>query len=315
MGETGRGTAEGGSALKIRRILAGLLFTALGAFGTLSAADAPQRIVSIGGSVTETIYALGAQEALVGVDTSSIYPEAATKLPQCGYQRMLSAEGVASLKPDLVILAGTAGPASALEQLEKLGVPMVRLSEGYGIEIAREHVLKIGTVLGREEAARKLVEGIDAQVSAIKPGVGTPRVLFVLSRGGGAAVVSGKGTAADAMIRLAGGENVGSGFEGYKPVSAEAMVSLDPEVVVTTSRTFSELGEEGLEKALPGFSLTRAGKAKKVVVMDDLLLLGFGPRVGEAVRELSAAIHTSAPSALNEVHLKPSSAVIAAWVY
>src|SRR5690606_22314700 len=98
---------------------------------------------------------------------------------------------------DLVILAGTAGPASALEQLEKLGVPMVRLSHGYSVELAREHVLKIGSVLGRDEAARKLVEGIDAQVNAIKPGVGTPRVLFVLSRGGGSAVVSGKGTAAD----------------------------------------------------------------------------------------------------------------------
>ncbi len=275
----------------MKKVIAGFLLTALGAFGTLSAADAPKRIVSVGGSVTEAIYALGAEASLVGVDTSSTYPEAAKKLPQCGYQRMLSAEGVASLKPDMVILAGSAGPAAAIEQLEKLGIPMVRLSEGYSLQIAKEHLLKIGAVLGRDDAARTLAEAIDTQVSRIQPGVGTPRVLFVLSRGGGAAVASGSGTAADAMIRLAGGENVVTDFEGYKPISSEALVSLDPEVIVTTARTFAEFGEDGLEKALPGISLTKAGKAKKVVVMDDLYLLGFGPRVGDAVRELSVAIH------------------------
>ena len=229
----------------------------------------------------------------MGVDTSSIYPAAATKLPQCGYQRTISAEGVISLKPDFVLLAGTAGPESALKQLDDLGVATLRLSEDYSIDAARKRIVKIGEVLGREKEAAAVVARIDAAVASLPPVTKTPKVLFVLSRGGGNLMASGKGTAADAMIGLAGGVNAGATFAGYKPVSAESLVTLAPEIILTTSRTAAELGEGGLEKAMPGVELTPAGKAKRFVVMDDLYLLGFGPRVGEALLELSRKLHAA----------------------
>jgi iron complex transport system substrate-binding protein len=190
----------------IKRTFFGSLLVLAGSAAFAADAPRPARIVSVGGSVTETVYALGAQEALVGVDTSSTYPEAASKLPQCGYQRTLSAEGVVSLKPDFVILAGGSGPASAIEQLKKLGVPMVKLSDEHSLEAAQEHILQIGSVLGREKAARQLAGQIEKRMAEIPKTTDHPRVLFVLSRGGGSALVSGKGTAADAMIRLAGGK-------------------------------------------------------------------------------------------------------------
>ncbi len=259
----------------------------------------PQSIVSVGGGVTETIFALGAEKALVAVDTSSVYPEAATKLPQCGYQRTLSAEGVASLKPDLIFLAGAAGPPSAIAQLEKLGIPNVRLNEAHTLEAAKENILKIGATLEREEKAKELVAQIDEKIAALPKPTSRPKVLFILSAGGGRTLVSGKGTAADAMIELAGGENVAAEFTSFKPVSSEALVAMAPEVILTTSRTVGEFRDGGIEKALPGIALTPAGKANRIIVMEDLYLMGFGPRVGDALVDLSRQFHpaSGAPGA------------------
>ncbi len=254
----------------------------------------PQRIVSVGGAVTETIFALGAGDRVVGVDTSSIYPEAATKLPQCGYQRMLAAEGVVSLKPDVVFLAGASGPPTAIEQLEKMNIPLFRLEEGNTLEAVKERTLKIGKALGKEAEAQALVAKIDEQMAALNVPQERPRVLFVLSRGAGSPLISGRGSAADAMIALAGGVNAAGEMEGYKPVSGEALATFNPDVVLTTSRTFAAFGEGGVAKALPGIELTPAGKANRVIVMDDLYLLGFGPRTAEAVAELAERIHAPA---------------------
>ena len=257
----------------------------LAAVTSAAFAGSPARIVSVGGAATETVFALGAGGAVVGVDTSSVYPEKVTSLPQVGYQRMLSAEGIASLKPDLVILAATAGPPAAVEQLEKLGIPLLRLHEGYNIESTVARVQQIGKALDRTSRAEEICRKIEAGAAAIAAPRRPPqRVLFVMSAGGGAPMVAGTGTAADAAIRLSGGANVGADFSGYKQLSSEALVALDPEVVVTTSRTMKAAAAGEL---LPGLSLTTAGKNGRMIVMDDLYLLGFGPRTGEALAEFA----------------------------
>lgn len=248
-------------------------------------AGTPARIVSVGGAATETVFALGAGGSVVGVDTSSVYPEEASSLPQVGYQRMLSAEGIASLKPDMVILASTAGPHAAVDQLEKLGIPLLRLKEGYDIESTLARVQQIGKALDQTSHAGEICRKIEADAAAIAAPRHPPqRVLFVMSAGGGAPMVAGTGTAADAAIRLSGGANAGADFSGYKQLSSEALVALDPEVVVTTSRTMKAAASGEL---LPGLSLTTAGKNNRMIVMDDLYLLGFGPRTGEALAEFS----------------------------
>lgn len=259
---------------------------------------AEPKIVSVGGAVTETIFALGAGDQIVGVDTSSVYPPEATKLPQVGYIRMLSAEGVASLHPDVVILGGSAGPRDVIEQLEKLNIKLLVLDDTHSVEAAKDRISKIGEALGRKEQAAAIVGEIDAKIAAMGGASANskPRVLFVLSPGGGSPLVAGKGTAAAAMIELAGGRNAVDDFEEYKPISAEALAVLEPDVLLTTERTMKSLGEEGLDKALPGFSQTPAGKENRVVTMEDLYLLGFGPRVADAVSELSSAISAPAPS-------------------
>lgn len=262
---------------------------------------AAERIVSTAGAITETIYALGAQDELVAADISSVYPPEATKLPSVGYARQLSAEGILSVNPTLVLVTEDAGPPEVLQQLESAKVKVVKLSNKHTPEAALERIQKIGEAVGRSTEAAKLVESVNADLDAAKALVASvkskPSVLFIYARGGGTMNVSGTGTSADAIIELAGGKNAVTGYENYKPLTAEGAVAAAPDFILVTSRGLEASGGvEGLLKQ-PGIALTPAGKDKKVIAMDDLLLLGFGPRVGQAAKELCEKLHSDSKSA------------------
>lgn len=263
-----------------------------------SAHAAGEHIVSVGGSTTEIVYALGAGERLVGADTTSIYPAAADALPDVGYVRQLSAEGLLSLSPDLILAGGEAGPDTALAQTEAAGVRIVKLKEGFTPAEVQAHIETVGAALGREAEAKALnatfhqdIEQVLADVAKIE---GKPRVLFLLQAGRGGMLVAGGRTAANAMIELAGGENAATGFTGYKPFSPEAATAAAPDVLLVTDQTIEMLGS--IEKLLadPELAATPAGKAKRIVSMDALYLAGFGPRLAHAVRDLAAALHPDA---------------------
>jgi iron complex transport system substrate-binding protein len=263
--------------------------------------QAAERIVSTAGAVTETIYALGAQDEVVAVDVSSVYPEAATKLPKVGYARQLSAEGILSMNPTQVFVTEDAGPPEVIDQVEKAGVKVVRLSNKHTPEAAVERIVQIGEALGRKAEAEKLAETVKAELAEAAAQVaatpGKPSVLFIYARGGGTMNVSGTGTSADAIIELAGGKNAVTGYENYKPLTAEGAVAAAPDVILVTSRGLEASGGvEGLLKQ-PGLALTPAGKAGRVVALDDLYLLGFGPRLGQAVKELCTQLHAAPQSA------------------
>ncbi len=259
--------------------------------------QAAERIVSAAGAITETIYSLGAQGELVAVDVSSVYPVEASALPKIGYARQLSAEGILAMNPTVVFVNEDAGPPEVLKQIESANVKVVRLSNHHTAEAAVERIVSIGEALGRKEAAEKLAASLRTDIDAAKATVGTakthPKVLFIYARGGGVMNVSGTGTAADAMIALAGAENAVKGYENYKPLTAEGAVEAAPDFILITSRGLEASGGvEGL-LAQPGLALTPAGKAGRVIAMDDLYLLGFGPRLGKAIQELSNTLHTT----------------------
>ena len=258
------------------------------------AAEGASRIVSVGGSVTEIVYALGAGAEVVGVDTSSTYPEAATQLPQVGYQRRLSAEGVLSLQPDVVLVSSDAGPLVALEHL-KAAVKVVEIPSVYTIAGAEAKIRTIARILGREEQGEQLVDTLRRDLAAAQAALNQvrsqPRVLFLYARGLGTLYVSGTDTAADAMIRLAGGVNAVSEYEDFKPFTPEAVVTAAPDVLLMLSRGLESLGGvEGLLQ-LPGIALTEAAKRRRIVAMDDLHLSSFGPRLGAALKELIFHLH------------------------
>lgn len=258
-----------------------------------------RRIVSIGGAVTETIYALGAQSSLVGVDTTSLYPSAARTLPSVGYARQLSAEGVLSLAPTLVVASDEAGPPPVLRQLEAAKVPVHVLAAEDSVEGVVQRTRKLAALLGREDAGRSLIDQLqrDAQAAndkiAALPGK-PPRVLFILAHSMSQIRVAGQKTAADAMLRLAGATNALNGFDGYKPLNPEAAIAAVPDVLLVTDQGLAEAGGiDGLLRA-PGLAATPAGRARRVASLDALWLLGFGPRLPSAMVALAQALHGAA---------------------
>ncbi|MCB9766289.1 MAG: ABC transporter substrate-binding protein [Alphaproteobacteria bacterium] len=247
----------------------------------------PERVVCLGGSVTETVFALGEGHRVVGTDLSSLSPPSVEALPRVGYYRAASTEGILSLTPDLVLADAHSGPPELEAQLTAAGVPVVFVPAEPGVAEAVKAVTVVAEALGAQDRGAELVASMRAGLAAVPPEPG-PRVMFIYARGGGTLNVSGQGTAADAMLALAGATNAVSGFDGYRPLTAEAAVTAAPEVILMTTRGLAELGGPEAVAALPGVSLTPAGQRGAIVAMDDLLLLGFGPRLGEAV----PALHT-----------------------
>ena len=252
----------------------------------------PRRIVSIGGAVTETVFALGAGPRVVAVDSSSVFPAEADALPEVGYQRTLAAEGILALQPDLVIAAAEAGPPAALEQLRRAGVEVALMPPADTIGAAADRIRAIGAALGDPTAGNAMATRVEqAAVEARSRARQVPtRVLFLYARGGGTAMVSGTGTPAAAMIALAGAQPAMTAWDGFRPLSAEAAVAAAPDVILIPSRGLGSLGGIDGVLAMPGLGDTPAGRARRVVALDDLLLLGFGPRLPQAIDALTQAL-------------------------
>ena len=258
---------------------------------TTAHADTPKRIVSVGGALTETVYALGAGEYLVGSDTTSYYPAAAAASPKVGYQRTLSAEGILSLNPDLVILSGESGPPAVLAQLKSAGVNMLTLGAGRSVEDVKRNIETLSEALDKEQQGNKLIAELTAASSKLEQALSQQnspkRIMFILQHSGGAPLVAGMGTAASSIIELSGSKNAVTEYEGYKPLSPESATAMAPDIILVTTQGLEQSGGEASLLKIPGVSLTPAAKQGNVIAMDALFLLGFGPRVTEAALELN----------------------------
>jgi iron complex transport system substrate-binding protein len=246
------------------------------------AANPTQRVVALGGDITETIYALQAQQHLVGVDSTSEWPVAAKQLPNVGYVRQLNAEGILALRPTQVIATHDAGPATVIQQLQQAGVALELLPPSKTPQDVLAKVRQIGHLLGADAQATQLDARLSQSYATLQSRVAAmphhPRVVFLLSAGAGNFMAAGRDTAADHAIALAGGNNVIQGYSGYKPLSTEALVAAAPDVLVVMSERADGAGSIEQVLALPGMAQTPAGTHKQVVFVDGQALLGFGPR-------------------------------------
>lgn len=253
------------------------------------AAQPARRLVSLSGALTEMVYLLGAESLLVGTDTTSLFPEAAQKTAKVGYVRQLSAEGLLSLRPDAVIGTHEAGPAVVLDQIRQAGVRVSLIPARHDWAEVQAKLALVGRETGREGPARALQTQLDVEWAVVRQQVARaarrPRALFVLSHSG-SPMVSGRGTAADALIAMAGGVNAVGEFQGYRPLTAEAMAAAAPDVLVNTTQGLEALGGEAAFWRRPELALTPAFARKALVALEANQLLGFGPRLPEAVREL-----------------------------
>ena len=254
------------------------------------------RIVSLGGAVTEIVFALGFGEKVVGVDASSSYPEAVNDIAKVSYHRRLSAEGIISLAPTLVIATTEAGPPEVIQQLRSAGVTILILPHEPTVECTIEKIQIIGSALNKGKEAAEIIGQINKDLIQVKSlnkrQINKQKVIFIYARGQGNLMVAGKETAANTMVELAGAVNAVQEYEGYKPLTAEAVVAAAPDVILLMESGLLSIG--GVEKiwSIPGISLTPAGKSKRYQAIDGLRFLGFGPRVTQAALELNRLLYT-----------------------
>ena len=250
------------------------------------------RLIIIGGALTEIVYLLKANSQLVGVDTTSIYPAAATRLSNVGYARSLSAEGILALRPTQLIATEDAGPPVVIKQIIDAQIPLTILPSGHQFKDLTDRVSIIGRLVHKTDSAQSLasrlaLEWSNTQERIANSKLKNTRVLFILSQNPSQLMVGGEKTSADAMITYAGGRNAISGFSGFKPLTPEAVIGSNPDVLLLTDQGMRAVGGIGGVLRFPGVSQTRAGKEQNIVSLEAMYLLGFGPRMPSAAAELN----------------------------
>lgn len=265
-----------------------------------------ERVISAGGSISEWLVAVGAEQQLVGVDTTSLHPQSLQALPSVGYQRQLAAEGVLTLQPQVLFGSDEMGPPPVLQQLRSAGVQIETLPVDANMLAVSQAVRRIGAVLARSEQAEQALsafkQGIwqQQQKLALIDGA-APRVLLVFSVGHGNPLTAGSNTVGDWLIKQAGGENLAV-HAGFKALSSESMLALNPQVIIVADR--HNQGLAALESILSHASALQysdAVKNKRIVALDPTLLVGgLGPRLPEHIAQLMDAFYPHFPSVANK---------------
>ncbi|HVU57585.1 MAG TPA: ABC transporter substrate-binding protein [Puia sp.] len=255
------------------------------------AGQAQQRIVSLNGNISEMLCALGLEQQIAGVDVTSTYPASLQAKPKVGHNRNISAEGVMSLQPTLVLGLNDQLNPALQEQLQSAKVPVKIFKQDLSIAGVRDLLDQVAAATGTTAKAAVLRQQFDKEMAglAIKPL--DKKILFIYARGAGTLMVSGTGTSVDKVIQLAGAKNAIDGFTDFKPLTAESLAAADPDIILMFDSGLKSLGGiDGLLKA-PGVAQTKAGRNRKVITMDGELLSGFGLRLPQAIKELQSKIN------------------------
>lgn len=263
------------------------------------------RVLSIGGDITEILYALGKQDAIVAVDATSQYPDSALKdKKNVGYMRALSTEGVLSINPTLIFASEGAGPPPVVKALKVSNVPYVEVADKYTSQAVVEKIRTVAKAAGAAsdgEALAAKVEKNFVELAKRRKAISKPlKAVFVLSVQKGMAVIAGKGSGGEAALELSGLVNAADGFYGYKPMVDEALVEMQPDVIVVMDRSEPNHDAMAAIGELKGVQSTPAAKTDRIIVMDGLYLLGFGPRAPDAARDLMLAAYPELRAAVGQ---------------
>ena len=248
------------------------------------------KIVSLNGTVSEILAGLGLENNIIGTDVTSNYPESMKGKPKVGHNRNISAEGIIALQPDVVTGLSTEIKPELAAQLKAAGIKLVLFTQDFSADGTRKLIKDVSASFGGASQAAVMIKKLDTDLAAankLNKSAAKPKVLFIYARGAGTMMVSGDNTPLNKIIQLAGGQNAVTGFNDYKPLTAEALVAANPDVILLFSSGMESLGGAAGLLNVQGVNQTNAGKNKKFVTMEGELLTGFGPRLGQAVAQLS----------------------------
>ena len=244
------------------------------------------KIVSLNGAITETIAALGKGSEIVGKDVTSTYPTDLTAKDLGHVGRGMTIEGVMSVNPTLIIGTTKEENPDLMGKIKESGIKLDLIEQEYSVEGAKSLIKNVADIIGVQEV-QNLNDKIDADIAQIQPIEKKPKVLFIYARGAGNLMVAGTGTPMEALIKIAGAESAVADFADFKPLTPEALVQGNPDVILMFDSGIQSMGGmDGILK-VPGVEQTNAGKNKKIITMDGGLMSNFGPRVGEAALELN----------------------------
>ena len=257
-------------------------------------AKTEHKIISLNGAITEIVAALGHEGQLVGRDVTSTWPESVKETAtDLGHVRSLSIESVMALQPTIILATEKDMNPELRERLKSSGITAHVFPQEYSPEGTKNLIADVAKALNHNDY-KKLQDKIDADLAKVEPLANSTKVLFIYARGAGNLMVGGKNTPVDKVIGLAGAQNAVTEFEDYKPLTPEALIQANPDVILMFDSGIGSLGgPQGVLK-IQGIDKTNAGKNKKIISMDGGLLSGFGPRVGEAAIQLNSLLSDNA---------------------
>lgn len=267
--------------------------------------------VDISGTIAATVFALGLGDNVVGRDSSTDIAgtEELPVVTKTGHT--LNPEAILELAPTVMLTDTTIGPKEVRQQLRDAGIEIVVISSERRLDTTSDLVTEIATALGVPTRGDALAAQLDAdvaaaeaEISAVAPPAASDRarMLFLYVRGSANVYyIFGKDSGADSLIAAVGGIDVAGeiGWEGMKPMTAEALVAAQPDVLVMMTDGLASVdGVDGLLERIPALQQTPAGQNRRVVDMADAAILSFGPRTADVVRALGRALYapTSSPS-------------------
>jgi iron complex transport system substrate-binding protein len=256
--------------------------------------------------INELLYAIGAQDVLVARDLTSVYPKEITRLPSVGYHRALSAEGIVSVRPTLVLTDGNVGPPPVLEQIRKVGIPVVEMRPGSTPDSAQLLLAALGDRFDRRATADSVLAAWRAGMAQVVRDSARfaaqgnqPRVLVMhFGQLANNYLAVNRGSAADRVIAWAGGVNAIDSIGGMTRLSPELIARAAPDVILATDVGFDRVGSAEKFAALPGVALTPAAKAGRIYRVDESEIMYFGPRTPVAVRRIMTLIYRGWPAGI-----------------
>ncbi len=258
------------------------------------------RIVCLSKHLTEMVFALGKGHNIVAVDLSSTFPDSAKLLKTVGYHRALSAEGIISMNPDLVIHSNDIGPENVLPQITKAGLNIKAFGGANTFDSAKILLKELGKYFGENAKVIALSTKMDTDIEKAKIFLqtknikDTPSVMIIhFGRASNIYfVMSGRNSVGDKMIELAGGKAVKYDAKGARQISAEAAATSNPDIIIATDYGFDQMGSiDKFISDIPGIALTNAGKNKRIIRFEENDLVYFGPRTGDNIIKLMNLIH------------------------
>ena len=272
-----------------------LIFLSNQSFGNCERATDTSRVVVAGGSLTEIIYYLEANENLVARDLTSNYPPEARALPSIGYLRNLSTEGLLSLMPTLILGESDAGPPNVLDQLRNVMVDLRILPETYDVAGIIYKTNCVGKILGvKDKTLNVKIRELRSEIKELQNTKSfdekKKKILLILMMRGTSPIIAGSNTAGDGFIKMTGNLNAFNDVQGWKPVGIENILSVDPDAIIVTTRGLSGFKNADDFLAKSGLNLTNAGKTGALIVADTMEILGFGPRTPSVALKISSQL-------------------------